>query len=250
MPTIASQPFQEALSFFKGKTSVGTSGWRDVMDAEHDHAFMVAGAQKADLLNDLRGAVDKAMQDGKSLEWFQKNFEEIVAKHGWEYKGDPAWRSRVILQTNISTSHAAGRFSQMTDPAILEMRPYWRWRHGDSVHPRPQHLAWDGMVLRADDGFWVTAYPPCGWGCQCQVFNLSEDDVKARGLNVLGRAPDPLAPTQPWESAPGIDQGFNYAPGATAVERMRPVIQEKLKEYPKPLADDLRRDMRKFLEEK
>ena len=250
MLSIATQPFKEALAFFKGKTSVGTSGWRDVMDEAHDHAFMVAGAQKADLLNDLRGAVSKAMQDGKSLEWFQKNFEEIVAKHGWAYNGDPAWRSRVILQTNISTSYAAGRYSQMTTPEMMEMRPYWRWRHGDSVHPRAQHVAWDGLTLPATHEFWATHFTPCGWLCQCQVQNLSQADVEARGIHVHKEPPPPLAPAQRGEAQPGVDESFNYAPGKTAVERMRPVIEEKLRTYPKPLSKALRRDMQAFLDDK
>jgi uncharacterized protein with gpF-like domain len=101
----ASLPFDEALKFFKGKeANIPTSSWLDVMNEEHDHAFMVAGAAKADLLKDMRDAVTKAMEDGKSLDWFQGQFDEIVAKHGWEYKGTPSWRARVILETNISTS--------------------------------------------------------------------------------------------------------------------------------------------------
>ena len=56
-------------------------------------SFMVAGATKTDLLADLRGAVDKAISEGKSLNWFKTEFKNIVARHGWEHTGPASWRS-------------------------------------------------------------------------------------------------------------------------------------------------------------
>ncbi|MFZ1326805.1 MAG: hypothetical protein WAT67_12445, partial [Candidatus Contendobacter sp.] len=56
-----------------------------------------------------------------------------------------AWRARVIYETNLQTSYAAGRYQQMK--AIAGKRPYWRYRHNDAVvHPREEHLAWDGKM--------------------------------------------------------------------------------------------------------
>ena len=63
--------------------NVLTEGWTDVLASEHDHAFMVAGANRMDLLLDLRAAVDKAIATGTGLEEFRADFDAIVAKHGW-----------------------------------------------------------------------------------------------------------------------------------------------------------------------
>ncbi len=46
-----------------------------------------AGAVKANLLADFAQAVTACVAQGKSLEWFQANFDSIVEKHGWAYKG-------------------------------------------------------------------------------------------------------------------------------------------------------------------
>ena len=79
----------------------------------------------------------------------RKRFDEIVAKHGWKYKGGRDWRTRVIYDTNVLTSYAAGRWQQQ---AVKELRPYWRYRHSiASEHPRHLHLERDGIVLHADD---------------------------------------------------------------------------------------------------
>ncbi len=119
----------------------------------------------------------------------------------------------------------AGRYAQMKEVAAL--RPYWRYRHNDAVeHPRPEHLAWDGLILRHDDPWWSTHYPPNGWGCRCFVETLS-----ARDLLRLGKAaPDP-APAIQWENKrvgvrgpsprtvrvpTGIDPGWAYNVGEAA----------------------------------
>jgi hypothetical protein len=67
-----------------------------------------------------------------------------VATHGWDFKGGRNWRTRVIYQTNLQTSYAAGRYQQLTDPDMLKVRPYWRYVHSDSVM-RPGRSTRRGM---------------------------------------------------------------------------------------------------------
>lgn len=163
-PAYGSLPFKDQITFFRAKRNVLTESWTDLWEAEHDHGFMVAGANRIDLLVDLRAAVDKAIADGTGLRQFRKDFDTIVEKHGWQYNGGRNWRTRVIFETNLRTSYAAGRYAQLQE--LKQVRPYWRYRHSDAVmHPRPQHLAWDGLVLHADDPWWNTHFPPNGWGC-------------------------------------------------------------------------------------
>jgi hypothetical protein len=222
-----SLPFKEQIAFFRGKQNVLTDAWTDVWEAEHDHAFMVAGANRIDLLADLRGAVDRAIADGTGLEAFRRDFDQIVAKHGWAYNGGRNWRTRVIFETNMRTSYAAGRYAQLQ--ALKSVRPFWRYRHSDAVaHPRPMHLAWNNLVLHADDPWWHTHYPPNGWGCQCTVEALNARDLKRMGKDgpdtapaidmqqlVVGKnGPHPRVV----ETPAGVDPGFGYAPGRSAFE--------------------------------
>ena len=66
------QPFQEQLAFFRAKLNLPSERWDDVWQSAHDRAFVVAGAMKADLLTDLRGAVDKVIADGIGIEAFRQ----------------------------------------------------------------------------------------------------------------------------------------------------------------------------------
>lgn len=156
--------FDQAIGFFRQKLSVPTKRFDDLVGEMHGKGFMIAGAMKAELLTDLRGAVDKAIAQGTTLETFRKDFDGIVERHGWKYKGGRNWRTKVIYGTNLRTSYMAGRYRQMTDPDVTVLRPYWEYRHGDSAYPRQVHLSWHGTVLPWDHPWWDTHYTPNGWG--------------------------------------------------------------------------------------
>ena len=223
MPSTAealSLPFEEAIDFFKDKARVPSAHWTDVWRTAHSHSFMVAGAASDALLGDFQDALKKALEKGTTLAEFRRDFDTIVARHGWAYNGTPGWRSRIIYETNLSTAYSAGRYAQLTEPGTLEAFPYWQYIHSGSSHPRLQHLAWNGLVLRADDPFWHTHYPPNGWRCGCRVAPVS-----GRGLARMGKSnPDQAPPieTRPWRNPRtgavhqvpvGIDPGFDYNPG-------------------------------------
>ena len=179
--------FNEQITFFRNKLSLPTRTWTDIWQSQHDVAFVVAGAARDGLLTDLRGAVDSAISEGTTLEKFRQRFDGIVAKHGWSYKGGRDWRTRVIYDTNLRTSYAAGRWQQLQ--AVKNRRPYWQYRHSPaSQEPREGHLAWDGLVLSADDPWWRTHYPPNGWGCKCSVDALAERDLKKLGKDKPDKA--------------------------------------------------------------
>lgn len=212
-------PFDEAIAFFKKKINVPTARWDDLWKLMHTKGFMIAGAMQKELLEDMRTAVDKAISEGMTLKDFRTNFDDIVEEHGWIYKGGRNWRTRVIYETNIRTAYSAGRYAQMTDPDVAASRPYWEYRHGDSINPRPQHLAWDGLILPYDDPFWDTHYPPNGWGCKCKVVTLSKSDMARLGKKTPDKSPaikyrqwtDSKGKTH--EVPEGIDPGWDYNVG-------------------------------------
>lgn len=216
-------PFDAQIDFLRQKLRLPTERWDDILRAAHDRAFIVAGAAKADLLADLHAAVIKAAEGGAGLQAFQRDFRAIVAKHGWTgwtgegTKEGEAWRTRVIYQTNMATSYAAGRRAQMSDPEVLKLHPYWRYIHSDGVlNPRPLHLEWHGLTLLASHPFWQTHYPPCGWGCHCRVASVTRREGEASARAGLGEPPTGWDAINPKTGAPaGIDKGFDYVPGAT-----------------------------------
>lgn len=233
---ILKRPFAEQVAFFRGKLRkhVPTETWRDLWKAEHDRAFMVAGAAKADLLADLAAAVQAAIESGESIEQFRARFGDIVQKRGWQgWTGEGTqagtnWRTRIIYRTNMATSYAAGRHAQLQD------FPLWVYRHSGAENPRLQHKAWNGLTLPKDHPFWQTHYPPNGWGCGCRVFGARS----ASGASRVGGQPDYTEPPEGWNALDpktgepaGIDEGWGYAPGASVADTVR-ALAPKLEVLP------------------
>lgn len=240
-PSYGSVPFREQLEFFRRKLNLPTQAWTDVYGQEHDWAFVVAGANRDEIVQDFREAVERAISDGRTLDQFRRDFDSVVARYGWDYKGGRNWRSRVIYETNLRSSYGAGRFEQLQ--ALKAVRPYWEYVHSDAVqHPRPLHEAWNGLVIPADDPFWVTHFPPNGWGCQCTVRALNDRDLARLGKKGPDQAPaieyEVRTIGQNSASGPrtvrvpaGIDPSFDHAPGRA---RLRSEIPPEIPDPPIP----------------
>jgi uncharacterized protein with gpF-like domain len=229
MANPAALPFQEAIDFYKAKIKLPSSGWTDIWQEQHSHAFVVAGATHDDLVSDFYNAIAKAKESGGYAE-FQKAFPEIVQKYGWAHNGAPGWRSKIIYDTNVTQSFNAGREKQMQ--AVKHLRPYGQYVHTTIEHPRLEHQAWDGLIIPLDDPWWDTHTPQNGWGCKCRKYSLSrveaERDWTKRGLTGPDEAP-PIEmekrivgkngsnPREVWVPK-GIDPGFAYNPGKAWLE--------------------------------
>lgn len=229
-------PFQEAIDFFQSKVRVPTRAYTDLMNRAHSKAFMVAGAMRDDLLCDLQEAIGRAFTAGDTLEDFRKDFDNIVAKYGWKYKGGRNWRTRVIYDTNVRTAYSAGHWQQMQ--AAKRMRPYGRYLHGPSIVPRVEHLAWDGKVVPLDDPWWDYRWPPNGWGCKCSVVSVSQRELERNGWTVEHPEADKTikvtvnTPDGPMEveTVEGVDPSFAYNPGKSATGiRLSPRMMEEAK---------------------
>lgn len=242
--TYGSVPFNEQIEFYKRKIPTPTATWTDIYNVEHDYAAVVAGANRREIIEDFTKAITDAIENGKTLEDFRKDFDNIVTKHGWDYHGGRNWRSRIIYETNLRSSYQAGRYAQLQE--LKDVMPYWEYVHSDAVeHPRIEHMAWDGLILRHDDPWWQTHFPINAWGCQCTVIARSQ-----AYLDKLGLKPD-KAPAIEWEEkligrrglnprlvkvSKGIDPGFEHIPGASRLSSQTPPPLDDDGEQPRRVA--------------
>lgn len=214
-------PFKEAIEFLKNKTALPSGAYTEVLREMHNKAFVIANVTKADVVTDVHELVTKALRDGIPFKQFEKEFRDTIrgrwlptTKTGEDNTG---WRARLVYETNTRAAYAAGRYEQHM--RMTKTHPYWRYRHGRSKVPRPEHLAWDGLVLRYDNPWWDTHYPMNDYGCQCYVEAL--DQV---GLEELGKTgPDATPPNEMVMvkfgdrevlTPKGVSPAWAYAPGA------------------------------------
>ena len=175
-------PFLEALEYLKQKINLPTETYQDIWKGMHARSFVIAGAKKDQLLEDIRGEVEKALTEGTTISTFKSNFVSIIQKHGWSFKQSIGWRSKVIYNTNLRVAYSAGSWKQ--SKATVKSRPYLRYIGGLSSEPRAEHLAWSGTILPANHPWWKTHYPPNGWGCKCKVVSVSKQELKRDKLKV------------------------------------------------------------------
>ncbi len=231
---------ERALAFFRGKGLKASFDWRDMLREEHDRNYTVAKLLDMDLLADVRDATDRAMAEGKTLKQFRDELIPLLQAKGWWGKQemtDPvtgeqrlvqlgsARRLQIIYDTNLSTSYAAGRWQSIV--ANAERAPYLQYFAIDDDRTRAQHLAWNKTILRWDDPWWQTHYPPNGWRCRCSVIQLSERDL--RKLGKTGPDVAPASPTREWlnprtgevsQVPQGIDPGWDYHPGRDSAKHL------------------------------
>lgn len=209
---------EEAIAHLREKLRIPTERWDDMLGDTHAKGFTVAGATKADLLKDFHKSILRMQDEGLTIEDFRKDFDEIVTRHGWSYKGKRGWRTRVIYQTNMSASAMAGKWAKIE--AAKWAFPYLMYDAIEDKFTRDQHLSWNNLVLPVDHAFWNTHYPPNGYGCRCNARQLSDSQMNKEGLSV---SPDPDIRYTPrvnrttgryyGETPEGIDTGFDYNVG-------------------------------------
>ena len=249
---------ENAVAFMKSKGYAITWNWQEMLDQAHDQAFTVAKAMNLDLLSDIRGALETALQDGQTLTQFIKALQPTLESQGWWGKqvivdsnggaemvqlGSPR-RLKTIYQTNLQSAYMAGRKASMEE--TTDTHPYWMYIAILDGKTRPSHRALHGQVFRHDDPIWAAIFPPNGFNCRCRVVALSEAAVKRRGLKVVSSEGSMFTETVEtgtdkrtgeFRTAPvtGIrttdaagksitfrtDPGFNHAPGTGLADMLK-----------------------------
>lgn len=235
-------PPSEAIAFFRSKGLVASFAWQDVWQEEHGKAFTVAKGMSLEIVQDIRDAVDAAIADGTTLQAFKKRLQPILEARGWwgrkamtdpltgEDKtvqlGSPR-RLRTIFDVNLRTAYSAGKWERVQ--RTKASAPYLRYVAIMDGRTRPAHRAWNGVTLPADDPWWQTHTPPCGWRCRCTFIQVSARTMERRGWTVTTSPPKfpPTTYTNPRTGEVsrvegGIDPGFNYNPGKAYLSSATP----------------------------
>lgn len=191
--------FEEAVEYFKGRVPVDSATFYSIAEKYRGLAFTVSGYTKVQILKRFYDEILAALEEGRTLAEFRSSMNEFLENEG--YEGLAPLQADNIFRTNIQTAYNAGHYEQMTDPAVMQLRPYWEYDAVNDSHTRPSHLAMGGKVFPADHKVWDVWFPPNGFRCRCTVRTLSKRQVEARGLKVEDKfpaiAPDPHFGTNP-----------------------------------------------------
>lgn len=229
-------PPLDAIAAFQARQLLElTFSWQDMWQEEHTRAFTVSRLAEEALLAFVRDELDAAISAGTDFKDWAQTVQSRLESAGWWGRRevvdtatgekvattfDPR-RLQLIFEVNTRQSYAAGRWKRIE--RSKDRLPFVVYRTMRDERVRVSHRAWDGVALPADDEWWDTHYPPCGWRCRCTAFATDE-----RGLDKLRRAGVEIKTTAPpteWveftnrrtgelSRVPhGVDPGFGYNPG-------------------------------------
>lgn len=174
---------EEAIKYLESLGIAITWDWRQELDAIRNMAFTVSKITNADILQETLNALQNAVKEGTPFEKFKTNFTQVLRNRGFITKEDgSAWRLDTIYRTNLQTTYMSGRFKQMKE--VQMSFPYWRFVA--VLDSRTSQICRDlnGVILRADDPFWQSNYPPRHFNCRSRVVALNDSLMEQYGYKV------------------------------------------------------------------
>ena len=196
---------------------------------EHALAFTVAGMARDDILAALRDGLTEVIAGKLSREeWLEGARARLVKAGYWREEGEKGGitpsRLQLIFDTNTANAYHGGRWQRLEERR--ETHPYLMYLTKRDHRVRPEHRAWEGLILPIDHPFWQTHFPPNGFRCRCAVLGVTQaeyDQLRRDGGQFAGG-------TVKFDNdidadLEALDPGFAYNPGipgsrAAALQRL------------------------------
>lgn len=197
--------FAEASAWFRARTPVTKSEW-DAMSAKaRRQSFTVAGTQQLKVVQTVFDSLQRAIDNGTPIDKWRK---EMVKQLGAEFTSRNAHTLDTAFINANQTAYNVGRYYQLNDPAVTAAMPYQMYDAVLDGRTSTQCLECAGTVLRHDDPWWLTHFPPLHHRCRSTVRALTAAMAKRKGITTdkprpsigdeWGLAP-PLRAGQIWE---------------------------------------------------
>ena len=199
---------------------------------EHALAFTVAGMARDDILAALRDGLTEVIAGKLSREeWLEGARARLIKAGYWREEGEKGGitpsRLQLIFDTNTANAYHGGRWQRLEERR--ETHPYLMYLTKRDHRVRPEHRAWEGLILPIEHPFWQTHYPPNGFRCRCAVLGVTQaeydrahsgEETEIAGQRVHLDAPPEMtvahvnrATGEIVQVPVGITPGFNYNPG-------------------------------------
>ncbi len=221
--------FGEAVDSLTERLAMDPAEWLALV-READKAASDRSAGMSDALTqDIVAAIREAMEKGTTASAFRMTFDDLVRRHGWSGDNSHGWRSDLTFRVMTAQATAAGRWRQIE--RLKDRLPWVRYVTAGDHRVRPAHATWHGVILRWDDPWWDTHFPPNGFNCRCHVQMLGDDDLVRYGFKATEVAPAAASDirfvrvngrVRPVETPKGIDPGFGFNPGKLGLKPQNP----------------------------
>ncbi|HAM40351.1 MAG TPA: hypothetical protein DCP69_03180, partial [Candidatus Omnitrophica bacterium] len=137
--TIEQDPFElkprEAIQFFKKRELVSPEEFAAEEDAYKSRVFGLSRVSDRYVLDRVHGSLNKALEEGGTLDEFLTEVDGYAEKLGIGGRGDYYWET--VFRNNMQTALNAGRYRQQM--RAVDRRPYWQYNAVMDSKTRPAH---------------------------------------------------------------------------------------------------------------
>lgn len=175
-------------------------------------SFYVSGLEKLRQIQMIQRSLENAIAGGDSFASWRDNLD----LKGLENLSNA--RLEVVYRNNVNTVYNS---SSRLNAFESDVTPYLMYSAIDDERSRPEHLALDGTIKRADSIFWDRYTPPIAHNCRCGVVPLSTDDAKEMGVS-----------TRSLDSFPKPQSGFGENSYGDVLNSTRNTADEAIKDLP------------------
>lgn len=183
--------YKEAVAYWRSRVPRRAQDIDRLTEENEQTAFTLAGVAQLDLVSQVWRALDKAIANGTTFETFKRQVAEDLTS---AWGGEKPYRLDTIFRTNVQTAYNAGRWEQMQDPEVAELRPYNRFF--SVLDSRTTVLICRPLsdtVLLASDPWWGIHWPPLHHACRSTVLPVTREQGREVGFTRRG----PLTLAQP-----------------------------------------------------
>lgn len=179
--------FDHAIAAFRDRVPLTRKEWNKLEGDEEDFAFTVSGVAQADMVAQVYEAVDKAIEDGETLDDFRGRVGDMLYD---QWGGPDPVRLETIFRTNVNEAYNDGREAIFRSPEVLADRPIWRFELIDDEDLCEICEACQGVILPADDPWWDDHRPILHMRCRCSFTALSREEAHDAGYDSDDEGPE------------------------------------------------------------
>jgi SPP1 gp7 family putative phage head morphogenesis protein len=172
-----------AIKWLRKKIAVKKAVWGQIEQDARNASFYISRLGDLELIKFFKEQCLEALGQGIPYRQFAKKLFLLTG-------GTPfVAYQKTAYYTNMFS--ALGVQSQTAMRRVTDRFPYWRYSAILDGKTRDSHARMHGVVVRHDDPFWSTWYPPNGFNCRCRVTIATEQMFQASREMLPGLQPDP-----------------------------------------------------------
>ena len=167
--------FDPAVKWFAGRLAMTRKQVDQMTLDARRKVFFVTGLSDMEAIKGVQDSLARALEKGDTFEEWKAQVKEKNLFRGPEFTGH---RLQTIFRTNLQNAFQTGRYMEMTTPAVMKRRPYWRFSAVRDGRTTPVCASAHGTVLKADHPWWKTHIPPLHFNCRSTMVSMKASDAE------------------------------------------------------------------------